>query len=129
MLNDRGYFWQAREILEAMSPAAPQGGRERILRRASILVANANLRLRMETAGSAFRLLGEALGQLRAFGHRLATACGDGCRRLSDRGAGGEAEGAARAAYADQGHFGDLGYSADHETKCIFLRFLTGLSK
>jgi hypothetical protein len=125
MLNDRGYFWQAREILEAMSPAAPQGGRERILRRASILVANANL-----ICGCAWRRRGRHFGcwvrhwaNCAHLGTRLATACGDGCRRLSDRGAGGEAEGAARAAYADQGHFGDLGYSADHETKCIFLRF------
>ena len=58
MLNDRGYFWEAREILEAMSPAAPQGGRERILRRASILVANANLRLRMEKGGVGISAVG-----------------------------------------------------------------------
>ena len=30
MLNDRGYFWEAREILEAVWAAAPQNGRERI---------------------------------------------------------------------------------------------------
>ena len=30
-LNDRGYFWEAQEILEAVWAAAPQGGRERIL--------------------------------------------------------------------------------------------------
>jgi hypothetical protein len=30
LLNDRGYFWEAREILEAVWAAAPQGGRERI---------------------------------------------------------------------------------------------------
>jgi hypothetical protein len=28
-LNDRGYFWEAQEILEAVWAAAPQGGRER----------------------------------------------------------------------------------------------------
>ena len=38
-LNDRGYFWEAQEILEAVWAAAPQGGRERILLRACILIA------------------------------------------------------------------------------------------
>ena len=47
-LNDRGYFWEAQEILEAVWAAAPQGGRERILLRACILIATANLRLRMQ---------------------------------------------------------------------------------
>jgi len=60
-----GYFWEAREILEAVWAAAPQGGRERILLRACILIANGNLRLRMEKPGSAGRLFNEALGELR----------------------------------------------------------------
>src|SRR5262249_53739427 len=77
-LNDRGYFWEAREILEAVWAAAPQGGRERILLRACILIANANLRLRMEKPGSAARLFGEALTELRALGQRKATGLGDG---------------------------------------------------
>jgi hypothetical protein len=77
-LNDRGYFWEAREILEAVWAAAPQGGRERILLRACILIANGNLRLRMEKPGSAGRLFGEALTELRALGHRKATGSGDG---------------------------------------------------
>ncbi len=47
-LNDHGYFWEAQEILEAVWAAAPQGGRERILLRACILIATANLRLRMQ---------------------------------------------------------------------------------
>src|ERR1700754_2266470 len=72
MLNDRGYFWEAREILEAVWAAAPQGGRERILLRACILIANGNLRLRMEKSGSAGRLFNEALGELRALGQRRA---------------------------------------------------------
>src|ERR1700746_3811573 len=63
-LNDRGYFWEAQEILEAVWAAAPQGGRERILLRACILIASANLRLRMEKPGSAGRLLHEALAEL-----------------------------------------------------------------
>ena len=29
-LNDRGYFWESQEVLEAVWAAAPQGGRERI---------------------------------------------------------------------------------------------------
>jgi Domain of unknown function (DUF309) len=78
MLNDRGYFWEAREILETVWAAAPQGGRERILLRACILIANANLRLRMEKGGSAARMFGDALGELRALGQRKATAAGDG---------------------------------------------------
>ena len=77
-LNDRGYFWEAREILETVWAAAPQGGRERILLRACILIANGNLRLRMEKPGSAGRMFGEALTELRALGHRKATASGDG---------------------------------------------------
>src|ERR1700757_298068 len=77
-LNDQGYFWEAREILEAVWAAAPQGGRERILLRACILIANGNLRLRMEKPGSAGRLFGEAALELRALGARKATASGDG---------------------------------------------------
>jgi hypothetical protein len=77
-LNDRGYFWEAREILEAVWAAAPQGGRERILLRACILIANGNLRLRVEKPGSAARLFSEASQELRALGQRKATASGDG---------------------------------------------------
>ncbi len=64
MLNDRGYFWEAQEILEAVWAAAPQGGRERILLRACILIANANLRLRMEKPRAAARLFGDARAEL-----------------------------------------------------------------
>ena len=77
-LNDHGYFWEAREILETVWAAAPQGGRERILLRACILIANANLRLRMEKPGSAVRLFNEALAELKTLGARKATASGDG---------------------------------------------------
>ena len=75
-LNDRGYFWEAQEILEAVWAAAPQGGRERILLRACILIATANLRLRMQKPHATARLLGEALGELDALGMR--NAGGDG---------------------------------------------------
>src|SRR6202163_33956 len=77
-LNDHGYLWEAQEILEAVWAAAPQDGRERILLRACIQIANANLRLRMQKPHAAARLLGEALGELRALGLRKAAAGGDG---------------------------------------------------
>ena len=75
-LNDRGYFWEAQEILEAVWAAAPQGGRERILLRACILVATANLRLRMQKPHAAARLLREAAGELQALGR--SSVGGDG---------------------------------------------------
>ena len=75
-LNDRGYFWESQEILEAVWAAAPQGGRERILLRACIQIATANLRLRMQKPHAAARLLREALGELDALGMR--SAGGDG---------------------------------------------------
>jgi hypothetical protein len=77
-LNDHGYYWEAQEIMEAVWAAAPQGGRERILLRACIQIANANLRLRMQKPHAAARLLGEALGELKMLGLRKATASGDG---------------------------------------------------
>jgi hypothetical protein len=75
-LNDAGYFWEAQEILEAVWAAAPQGGRERILLRACIQIANANLRLRMKKPNAAARFLGEALGELDTL--RKAVTGGDG---------------------------------------------------
>lgn len=67
-LNDHGYFWESQEILEAVWAAAPQGGRERILLRACIQIATANLRLRMQKPHAAARLLGDALDELNALG-------------------------------------------------------------
>ena len=78
MLNDRGYFWEAQEVLEAVWAAAPQGGRERILLRACIQIAGANLKLRMQKSHAAARLLGEALGGLGTLSQRQAVAGGDG---------------------------------------------------
>lgn len=75
-LNDHGYFWEAQEILEAVWAAAPQGSRERVLLRACILIATANLRLRMHKPHVTARLFGEALGELEAPG--LRNAGGDG---------------------------------------------------
>jgi len=77
-LNDAGYFWESQEVLEAVWAAAPQGGRERILLRACILIANANLRLRIQKPRAAARLLGEAQQELHALNARKATAAGDG---------------------------------------------------
>jgi predicted metal-dependent hydrolase len=77
-LNERGYFWESQEVLEAVWAAAPQGGRERILLRACILIANANLRLRIQKPTAASRLLGEALQELDALKARKAAAAGDG---------------------------------------------------
>src|SRR5712671_1263248 len=73
-LNDRGYFWEAQEILEAVWAAAPQGGRERILLRACIQIANANLRLRMQKPRAAARFFGEALSELDTLGRNAITA-------------------------------------------------------
>ncbi|WP_375411852.1 DUF309 domain-containing protein [uncultured Bradyrhizobium sp.] len=77
-LNDCGFFWESHEILEAVWAAAPQGGRERILLRACIQIANANLKLRMGKPHAAARLFGEALAELNELGVRKATGRGDG---------------------------------------------------
>jgi len=77
-LNDAGYFWESHEILEAVWAAAPQGSRERILLRACIQIANANLKLRMRKAHAAARLFGEALAELDELGVRKAAAGGAG---------------------------------------------------
>src|SRR6476469_4510880 len=77
-LNDHGFFWESQQVLEAVWAAAPQGGRERILLRACIHIANANLRLRMQRLHSAARLFGDAQAELRALNSRKAAAGGDG---------------------------------------------------
>jgi DUF309 family protein family protein len=77
-LNAAGYFWESQEVLETVWAAAPQGGRERILLRACIQIANANLRLRMQKPHAAARFLGEALKELDMLGVRKAVAAGDG---------------------------------------------------
>lgn len=77
-LNDHGFFWESHQILEAVWAAAPQGGRERILLRACIQIASANLKLRMLKPHAAGRLFGEALQELETLGLRKAVAGGDG---------------------------------------------------
>jgi Domain of unknown function (DUF309) len=86
-LNAAGYFWESQEILEAVWAAAPQGGRERILLRACIQIANANLRLRMQKPHAAARFFREALKELDELGARKATAAGDGFADGSTTGA------------------------------------------
>src|SRR5437879_8731360 len=76
VLNDRGYFWESQEVLEAVWAAAPQGGRERILLRACIQIANGNLRLRMQKPHAAARLFSEALAELNTLSARKAAAAG-----------------------------------------------------
>ena len=66
------------EILEAVWAAAPQGGRERILLRGCIQIANANLKLRMAKPHAAQRLFTEALTELKELGVRQAGAGGSG---------------------------------------------------
>jgi hypothetical protein len=63
-LNDAGFFWECHEILEAVWMASPQGGCDRILLRACIQVANANLKSRMQRAAAAMRLDAEAVALL-----------------------------------------------------------------
>ena len=75
-LNDRGYFWESQEILETVWAAAPQGGRERILLRACIQVANANLKLRTQKPRAAARHFGEALAEVEPLLARTATGRG-----------------------------------------------------
>src|SRR6201996_3921907 len=77
-LNDAGYFWESQQVLEAVWAAAPQGGRERILLRACIQIANANLKLRMQRVNSAARLWGEALAAINDLLARRSAKSGDG---------------------------------------------------
>lgn len=63
-LNDAFFFWECHEILEAVWMASPQGGCDRILLRACIQIANANLKSKMQRAAAAARLDGEAIALL-----------------------------------------------------------------
>jgi hypothetical protein len=76
-LNAAGYFWESQEVLEVVWAAAPQGGRERILLRACIQIATANLRLRMRKPHAAARFFGEAVKELDTM-VRKASGAGDG---------------------------------------------------
>jgi hypothetical protein len=77
-LNDAGYFWESGEILEALWAAAPQNGRERMLLRACIQIANANLKLRTRKPHATARLFGEALAAINDLLARRVVNPGDG---------------------------------------------------
>jgi hypothetical protein len=77
-LNDAGYFWESQEVLEAVWAAAPQRGRERVLLRACIQIANANLKLRMQKPHATARLFGEALNAISDMLARRPPIPGDG---------------------------------------------------
>lgn len=63
-LNDAGFFWECHEVLEAVWMASPQGGCDRILLRACIQIANANLKSKMQRAAAAMRLDAEVVALL-----------------------------------------------------------------
>jgi DUF309 family protein family protein len=77
-LNDAGYFWESQQVLEAVWAAAPQGGRERILLRACVQIASANLKLRMQKANAAARLWAEALAAINDLLTRRSPVAGGG---------------------------------------------------
>jgi hypothetical protein len=77
-LNDAGYFWEAQEVLEAVWAAAPQRGRERVLLRACIQIANANLKLRMQKPHATARLWREAWVAIKDLLSRRSPGAGDG---------------------------------------------------
>ena len=66
-LNNGNFFWECHEILESVWKAAPQGGRDRILLRALIQIANGNLKQVMNRPRAVGRLYGEALAELEEF--------------------------------------------------------------
>ncbi|MEW6639235.1 MAG: DUF309 domain-containing protein [Pseudomonadota bacterium] len=77
-LNDAGFFWEAHEILEAVWQAAPKGGRDRIVLRGCIQVANANLKLKMGRLAAARRLYAEAEAEFAELGLRRGGDGADG---------------------------------------------------
>jgi predicted metal-dependent hydrolase len=70
-LNDASFFWESHEILEAVWKVAPQRGRDRLLLRACIQVANANLKTSLQRPRAAHRLLQEAQDELHELSVRL----------------------------------------------------------
>ncbi len=77
-LNDAGYFWEIQEVLQAVWAAAPQGGRERILLRACIQIASANLKLRMQKAACGRATAGRGARRAQKLG------CAQGGRAVAD---------------------------------------------
>lgn len=102
-LNDGGWFWEAHEILEAIWKVAPKGGRDRILLRACIQIANGNLKLKMKRPRAAERLFADALAELT----ELAVRRPDGSDGFAGSSSGTELTAAVRAV------LGDLSAKAD----------------
>ncbi len=72
---DHDTLWQAMALVPSrFQDFVPAGGRERILLRACIQIANANLRLRMQKPRAAARFFGEALSELDTLGRNAMTA-------------------------------------------------------
>ena len=59
-LHEAGFFWEAHEVWEAVWKAAPKNGRDRLILRGLIQLANAQLKLKMGRPAAALRLLDEA---------------------------------------------------------------------
>ncbi|MDB5618737.1 DUF309 domain-containing protein [Tardiphaga sp.] len=116
-LNDAGFFWESHEVLEAVWKAAPQGGRDRILLRACIQVANANLKRKMSRANALRKLLREALADLTEFEMRQATGSAASFAATFN-------SQALRAVIAKQSQAADetpSRFASDYATKYIFL--------
>ncbi|WP_146347837.1 DUF309 domain-containing protein [Falsiphaeobacter marinintestinus] len=60
---DRGFFWEAHEVIEPVWMAIPDGAPERLVVQAVIQIANASLKQKMERPGAVLRLcaIAEAL--------------------------------------------------------------------
>lgn len=71
-LIERGYFWEAHEVLEPVWMALPPNAPERRFVQAVIQVANAALKLEMGRPRAALRLCGIAEGLLAECGARSA---------------------------------------------------------
>jgi hypothetical protein len=84
-LNDAGFFWECHEILEAVWKVAPKGGRDRILLRALIQIANANLKLKLNRPNAVRRLLQEAQSELVELDRRYPSDAAGGFTHHFDR--------------------------------------------
>ena len=63
---DKGYFWEAHEVLEPVWMAAPRNSAEHQLVQGIIQLANAALKARMKRPNAALRLCGKARDHIRA---------------------------------------------------------------
>ena len=63
---DKGYFWEAHEVLEPVWMATPRNSAEHQLVQGIIQLANAALKARMKRPNAALRLCGKARDHIRA---------------------------------------------------------------